>query len=271
LLFLSNLFDFISPYCLTALIDYLNAPTNLALGVQLTILLVLAQLLSSATLNMSFYLTMRIGLQVRGTVSALLLRKSLYLDSSMRSTFPAARLYAMLSGDIDALEWVCWYLHTLWVAPLRVVAVLVLLYKLLGVSSLPGAGLMLLCVPLQSCMARKLAELGRKVSVCSDARVRLIRELFSAINFVKMCTWEARFLGAISRAREEELAQLRPLAYLKAANVFLLYSLPVFVSVSTFAWLSLIEGKDLTPSLAFTSLTLFNMLAFPLQQLPQAL
>jgi hypothetical protein len=40
----------------------------------------------------------------------------------------------------------------------------VLLYKLLGVSSLPGAGLMLLCVPLQSCMARKLAELGRKVS-----------------------------------------------------------------------------------------------------------
>lgn len=50
-------------------------------------------------------------------------------------------------------------------------------------------------------------------------------------------------------------------------NMFILNSIPVLVTVVSFGVFSLLGG-DLTPARAFTSLSLFSVLRFPLFMLP---
>lgn len=50
-------------------------------------------------------------------------------------------------------------------------------------------------------------------------------------------------------------------------NSFILNSIPVLVTVISFGTFTLLGG-DLTPSRAFTSLSLFGVLRFPLNMLP---
>jgi len=53
-------------------------------------------------------------------------------------------------------------------------------------------------------------------------------------------------------------------------NSFILNSIPVLVTVTTFGIFALLGG-ELTPARAFTSLSLFAVLRFPLNMLPNLL
>ena len=53
-------------------------------------------------------------------------------------------------------------------------------------------------------------------------------------------------------------------------NAFILNSIPVLVTVTSFGMFTLLGGK-LTPARAFTSLSLFAVLRFPLNMLPNLL
>ena len=91
------------------------------------------------------------------------------------------------------------------------------------------------------------------------------------IEVVKTSTWEAPFRERILNIRTKELGVLWKSFVLSAFNTFLLTSIPAIVAVSTFAvYIAFIDtkGEGLTPAKAFTSLTLFSVLRFPLFQLP---
>jgi hypothetical protein len=53
-------------------------------------------------------------------------------------------------------------------------------------------------------------------------------------------------------------------------NRFMLNSIPVLVTVTSFGMFTLLGG-ELTPARAFTSLSLFSVLRFPLNMLPNLL
>jgi hypothetical protein len=53
-------------------------------------------------------------------------------------------------------------------------------------------------------------------------------------------------------------------------NSFILNSIPVLVTVTSFGMFTLLGG-ELTPARAFTSLSLFSVLRFPLNMLPKLL
>lgn len=66
---------------------------------------------------------------------------------------------------------------------------------------------------------------------------------------------------------------LQPYIYwicFRQCNAFILNSIPVFVTVITFGVFTLLGG-DLTPARAFTSLSLFSVLRFPLFMLPNTI
>lgn len=66
--------------------------------------------------------------------------------------------------------------------------------------------------------------------------------------------------------RMAELKVLWNSFVLGAFNVFMMSSIPVIVSVVTFALYIKVTGEPLTAQKAFTSITLFSVLRFPLFQ-----
>ena len=79
--------------------------------------------------------------------------------------------------------------------------------------------------------------------------------------------WESSFQSKVQNVRNDELSWFRKASLLGACNGFMLNSIPVVVTVISFGVFTMLGG-DLTPARAFTSLSLFSVLRFPLFMLP---
>ncbi|KAL7089477.1 hypothetical protein ACP275_13G188700 [Erythranthe tilingii] len=172
-----------------------------------------------------------------------------------------------MTTDAEALQQVCQSLHALWSAPFRIIIALVLLYQQLGVASLLGALLLVLLFPIQTFTISKMQKLTKEGLLCTDKRIGLMNEILAAMDTVKCYAWEDSFQTKVQGVRNEELSWYRKAQLLGALNTFMLNSIPVVVIVISFGVFTLLGG-DLTPAKAFTSLSLFAVLRFPLFMLP---
>lgn len=94
-----------------------------------------------------------------------------------------------------------------------------------------------------------------------------MNELLHGIKVIKFFAWECSFQRRITTIRDEELLNLRKTALLSSFVQFMWMSTPLFVSIVTFMTYTL-AGYDLNATTAFTALSLFNILRFPLNVLP---
>ncbi|XP_071742643.1 ABC transporter C family member 12-like [Rutidosis leptorrhynchoides] len=209
----------------------------------------------------------RVGFRIRSILVAAVFRKSLRLTHEARKDFQSGKITNMITTDANALQQVCNQLHGLWSAPFRIVLSMILLYQQLGVASLIGSLLLVLMFPVQTMIVRKMRKLSKEGLQYTDKRVGLVTEILAAADTVKCYAWEQSFQSKIQTIRKDELLWLWKAQFLGACNNFILNSLPVLVSVISFGCFTLLGG-DLTPSRAFTSLSLFTVLRTPLNTLP---
>ncbi|KAH9796217.1 ABC transporter C family member 2 [Citrus sinensis] len=188
-------------------------------------------------------------------VVAAVFRKSLRITHEARKNFASGKITNLMTTDAEQLQQVCQALHTLWSAPFRIIISLVLLYNELGVASLLGALLLVFMFPVQEGLQR------------TDKRIGLMNEILAAMDAVKCYAWENSFQSKVQNVRNDELSWFRKAQFLAACNSFILNSIPVLVTVVSFGMFTLLGG-DLTPARAFTSLSLFAVLRFPLFMLP---
>ncbi|KAI4303732.1 hypothetical protein MLD38_039329 [Melastoma candidum] len=212
----------------------------------------------------------RVGFRLRLTAVAAIFRKTLRLTHASRRKFQSGKITNMMTTDANTLQEVCQQLHNLWSAPFRITVAMVLLYQQLGVASLLGSLMLVLMIPVQTLIISKMRKLTKEGLQWTDKRVSLMNEILAAMDIVKCYAWEKSFQSRVNSIRNEELSWFRRAQLLSAFNNFILNSIPVVVTVTsfgTFTWL----GGDLTPSIAFTSLSLFSILRFPLNMLPNLL
>nr|GMD83307.1 ABC transporter C family member 2-like [Ipomoea batatas] len=214
-----------------------------------------------------FQNVMRVGYRLRSTLVAAVFRKSLRLTHESRKKFATGKITNLMTTDAESLQQICQSLHTLWSAPFRIVIALVLLYEQLGVASLLGAIMLALMFPLQTFVISKMQRMTKEGLQRTDKRIGLMNEILAAMDTVKSYAWEESFQSKVQGVRNEELNWFRQAQMLGALNMFLLNSIPVFVIVISFGVFTLLGG-DLTPARAFTSLSLFSVLRFPLFMLP---
>ena len=84
---------------------------------------------------------------------------------------------------------------------------------------------------------------------------------------IKLYAWEEPYEAFITKVREQELKVLKDSSYLGAISMFSWSCAPFFVSLITFMIYTK-TGNTLTPEKAFVSLSLFNILRFPMTMLP---
>ncbi|KAM7524856.1 hypothetical protein LguiA_014758 [Lonicera macranthoides] len=214
-----------------------------------------------------FQNVMRVGYRLRSTLIAAVFRKSLKLTYESRRKFATGKITNLMTTDAESLQQICQSLHTLWSAPFRIIIALVLLYQQLGPASLLGAALLLLMFPIQTLVISKMQRLTKEGLQRTDRRIGLMNEILAAMDTVKCYAWESSFQSKVQGVRSEELIWFRSAQLLGALNSFILNSIPVVVIVISFGVFTLLGG-DLTPARAFTSLSLFSVLRFPLFMLP---
>ncbi|KAJ4703002.1 ABC transporter C family member 2-like [Melia azedarach] len=212
----------------------------------------------------------RVGFRLRSTLVAAVFRKSLRLTHEAHKNFSSGKITNMITTDAKTLQQICQQLHMLWSAPFRIIISMVLLYQQLGVASLLGSLMLVLIIPLQTFMISKMRKLTKEGLQWTDKRVSLNNEILAAMDTVKCYAWEKSFQSRVQSIRNDELLWFRKAQFLSAFNNFALKSIPIVVTIVSFGTFTLLGG-DLTPSKAFTSLSLFAVLRYPLNLLPNLL
>ncbi|XP_028090867.1 ABC transporter C family member 12-like isoform X4 [Camellia sinensis] len=228
---------------------------------------------------------LRVGFRLRSTLVAAVFHKSLRLTHEGHKKFPSGKITNLMTTDANALQQICQQLHGLWSAPFRIIIAMVLLYEQLGAASLPGSLMLALMFPIQvtivfpaalklhkgfvlmTFIISKMRKLSKEGLQRTDKRVGLMNEILAAMDTVKCYAWEESFQSKVHSIRFDELSWFQKAQLLSACNSFILNSIPVLVTVTSFGMFTLLGG-NLTPSRAFTSLSLFAVLRFPLNMLP---
>ncbi|KAF5370319.1 hypothetical protein D9758_006918 [Tetrapyrgos nigripes] len=142
--------------------------------------------------------------------------------------------------------------------PIELTLYAVFLYSILGWSALVGIGLTILLAPVPSYLTR----LGGKVQAAkmkkTDARVQTFSDTINVLRMVKLFGWEVKMRGLIGERREDELVFIRKGRTLEmgleAVNLLI-----AFVTMgTTFAVHAVVRKQELTASIVFSSMTIFE-------------
>jgi len=160
------------------------------------------------------------------------------------------------------------YMHFLWAeTPVEFVLAIVLLYQFLGNSSFVGIAMMGLLLPVNMVISKRFATVQKQILAATDARIHTTNEVLTNIRIIKYFAWEQRFLGVVEEKRVVELRYLRNRYIIWAIAATIWSGAPIIITFLTFLVYTLVEKKELIPSIAFTALSLFGLLRIPLDQL----
>jgi len=192
--------------------------------------------------------------------------KEVSSDSSDQVTSGA--IINLMAVDSFKVAEISAYLHFLWAnTPVQVVVAIVLLYRILGYSSIAGIGMMFVLLPINLFISKRFASIQKQILAATDARIHTTNEVLNNIRIIKYFAWEQRFMGQVDEKRSLELYHLRRRYIWWAAAATIWSGTPVLITFLSFLVYTVVEGKDLIPSIAFTALSLFQILRMPLDQL----
>ncbi|WVQ94366.1 hypothetical protein IAU59_001445 [Kwoniella sp. CBS 9459] len=249
---------------------------NIGRGIGMAIGLFLLTIMQSICQHQFFFRSMATGVLARATLISGVYKKTLHMSVKARAEHPNGKLLTYLSSDISRVDYCAQWFHAAWTAPIQLVITLSKLSGLIsrhariGPSAIVGFSLFAILAPLQTWFM-KLSFIVRKKSMkWTDSRSRLLRELLSSMEIIKVFTYEIPFLNRLREFRRKEMVGIRKILIIRAANQALAFSIPGVASVLAFVVYAATH-ESLDPALIFTSLAFFNLLRQPLMFLPRAL
>lgn len=254
-------------------------------GLLYAALMCVSALVQTALLHQYFHRCFRTGMRLNAAAISLVYGKALRIagpgqaakanagtneesrsarSTSQRTTGEVVNLMAV---DAQRLQDTMTYLHTLWSGPYQITITLIFLAFVVGWATLAGLAVMLLQIPLMAVISRRVKLLQRRLMTAKDERVKVTNEVFGAVRLLKMYGWEASFQNRLDTVRNLELRHLTKYQIFNILTNTVWAIAPIATSVATLTLYTFIYGS-LDPSTAFTAMSLFNVLRFPLFVFP---
>ncbi|EEB99640.1 hypothetical protein MPER_00644, partial [Moniliophthora perniciosa FA553] len=95
--------------------------------------------------------------------------------------------------------------------------------------------------------------------------------ILGAIRMLKFMAWERSFESRVLKIRARELKYQKLNYTIETCWNGIWNATPILVTLVAFFHFTVIRGEELTPSIAFTSIAVFNELKFALNALPETL
>uniref|UniRef100_A0A9J7X6J7 ABC-type glutathione-S-conjugate transporter n=1 Tax=Cyprinus carpio carpio TaxID=630221 RepID=A0A9J7X6J7_CYPCA len=239
-------------------------------GYLYAVLLLVVAFLQSVFLQQYFQRCFILGMKVRTALMAAVYKKALVVSNDSRKESTAGEIVNLMSADAQRFNDVTNFIHLLWSCPLQIILAIAFLWIELGPSVLAGLLTMVLLVPINGWLATKSRGFQVENMKFKDKRMKIVNDILNGIKVLKYYAWESSFEAQVQEIREKELKVMRKFAYLSSVSTFIFSCAPAIVSLATFAvFVSVSPDNILDAEKAFTSISLFNILRFPLAMLPQ--
>uniref|UniRef100_A0A8C6JAU0 Canalicular multispecific organic anion transporter 1 n=1 Tax=Melopsittacus undulatus TaxID=13146 RepID=A0A8C6JAU0_MELUD len=264
---------FVSPQLLKLLIAFVSDEESFTWqGYMYAILLFLSALIQSLCLQQYFSLCFQLGIQVRASLIAAIYKKSLTMSGATRKESTVGETVNLMSADAQRFMDMANFVHQLWSSPLQIILSIVFLWGELGPSVLAGLAVMVLLIPINAFLVAKSKTIQVRNMKNKDERMKIMSEILNGIKILKLFAWEPSFEKRVNEIRARELKNLLNFSYLQSVSVFVFTCAPFLVSLASFAVYVLVdENNILDAEKAFTAISLFNVLRFPMAMLPMVL
>ncbi|XP_071620330.1 ATP-binding cassette sub-family C member 3 isoform X2 [Heliangelus exortis] len=270
---IQDLLSFVNPQLLSVLISFIkNKDAPAWWGFLIAALMFICAVLQTLILHQHFQYCFVTGMRLRTGITGVIYRKSLVITNSAKRSSTVGEIVNLMSVDAQRFMDLVTFLNMLWSAPLQIFLALYFLWQTLGPSVLAGVAVMVLLIPFNSAIAMKTRAFQVEQMRHKDSRIKLMNEILGGIKVLKLYAWEPSFSEKVLEIRKNELQVLKKSAYLNSLSNFAWVSAPFLVALTTFAvYVSVDEKNILDAEKAFVSLSLFNILKFPLSMLPQVI
>ncbi|KAL2088520.1 hypothetical protein ACEWY4_015419 [Coilia grayii] len=284
--FMADLLGFAGPLCISGIVHhiarenlttqdpvrllgvhFISSQAFLANSYVLALLLFLALLLQRTFLQASYYVAIETGIKLRGAMQAKIYNKIMRLCTSNLSMgdITVGQISNLLAIDSNQLMWFFFLCPNLCAMPVQVVIGVFLLYYFLGLSALIGATVIMLLAPVQYLLATQLSRAQKTTFEYTSERLKKTNELLRGIKLLKLYAWEHIFRDSIEETRTRELTSLRAFALYTSVSIFLNAAIPIVAVLTTFlVHVYISANNELSPDVAFASLSLFHILVTPL-------
>ena len=212
-----------------------------------------------------------LGMAIRSTLITVVYRKGVRLTNAARLNHGLGQIVNYMSVDVQVLADVILQVHNLWLLPIQVIIALVILFSVVGWSSLAGLLTMVSIVAFSTWSGGRQREYQALIMKAKDKRMKATSEALNAMKVIKLQAWETHFRSYIEKLRDQEFHWIMQFMYQVAYSTVFTWSSPSVVSVATFACCVLLEGKELTPGQIFTAVATFRILQDPIRNFPQTL
>ncbi|EIW83220.1 multidrug resistance-associated ABC transporter [Coniophora puteana RWD-64-598 SS2] len=180
-----------------------------------------------------------------------------------------AQIMTLMTTDTDRVSDCSRSIYSLVDVPIELVIGSLYLYKLLGVSCFVGLACTVGFLPINSLCAKITVHAQEKLMKARDERVSLMNEILGAIRMLKFMAWERSFEKKVLKVREKELKAQKTSYMIGVLFEAVWDGSPIVVTLVSFWHFAFVRQQTLTPSIAFTSILVFQEMKFALHTLPE--
>ncbi|KAF9093229.1 hypothetical protein BGX29_010035 [Mortierella sp. GBA35] len=273
----NDILGFVQPVLLREMLRFVMSyktddPQPLYRGYTIATLMFICSLSQTTVLHQYFHLCFRTGMHIRAGLVTAIYQKSLRLSNSARQEFTVGEIVNHMSIDAQRVQDLVSYLHVVWSGLFQIGIALYLLFDTMSWAIFAGVAIMILTIPLNARLSVFMKNFQQQQMKNKDTRIKLMNEILNGIRVIKLYAWEGTFLQKVLTVRNDhELATMKKIGYLSAVQSFTWACTPFLVSLATFSVYALVLKKPMTTDIVFPSISLFNLLQFPLAMFPSVI
>ncbi|KAL4166209.1 hypothetical protein KRP22_013474 [Phytophthora ramorum] len=220
--------------------------------------------------HLAYYLDV-LGLRLTAALKALLFQKTLRRNAAKAPPAEAVDVSNLFTSDANSVSTVAHYINSAWILPVQIGGVVYMLYWVIGAAAFAGLAVIGASSLAGVLVGKVSVDAFRNMMQQRDGRMKAIKEVFGAIQVVKLNAWEDKFAARVAARRATELRALRSFLLSCSLEELVVWASPLLVSIVSLAVYSVGMGQPLTAAKVFTALALFNALRTPLQDLPSVI
>ncbi|CAG8581475.1 740_t:CDS:10, partial [Diversispora eburnea] len=247
------------PYALKKILLYVQNYPNNEMSQMTAYMYVFGLFLGVVIPSFCFQQALIIGRQIGAIIIGEIYLKSLSrkdtsgVTNDEESKNKTGKITNLMAVDTTKISEISAYIFYIYSFPIQIILSIIFLYDLLGISALAGVLTIIITYPLPALINQRFATIQKRLMEATDKRMSLLQ----AIRIIKFFAWENQFRTKVNTARENELKELknRLMQWVYMGNLWMM--LPLLIMLS-----------ELTATIAFTSLALFNNLRHALDEIP---
>ncbi|CAG9768726.1 unnamed protein product [Ceutorhynchus assimilis] len=249
------------PLILANFLEYFDVNTKVTLNnaYLYASLICITSIVQIFIVHHSMFHILHIGMQLRAGATALVYRKAMRLSKSSLAETTVGQMVNLISNDVSRYETCTLCTNELWIGPIQCIVLLILLYQYSGWTSLVGVIVLLGIVPIQIWMAKKTSVYRFKTALKTDERIRLMNEIISGMQVIKMYTWEKPFTKIVEYVRRLEMNEIRKNSILRAIHIsFDMYLLRATIFICILLYI--LTGNTLNAQYVYTVSLFYELL-----------